>query len=404
VRRARALAAALAPVVLAGVAVLGIASPASADASKSAITSPQPNQTFGTAGTVQVTADAEYSVPPVEYDTVTLALLDPAQVAQAPGGCGWSFRSTTNAGTFGGPLDLASPYPTDCALHGRPARNGQWEVRLTGGGADDTRAFSVRVPPAVPGNARVAAGQGQDVAVRWDAPREPDTHAFDLLDGSTVLGSVDTAAACDAASCTASLSFPRGGSHQIVVRARRSACPACPAGQDLTAATPPQAVTVPVPPEPPAAQAPAGAVASPGRGRAPAATGGGSGALVVPGGRLSPAQKRQAQKLLGTPAPANALPPLPAQAAPGQGQPPARSPAAGSARERGEPGGYGRTLGYQPLTVPDALEPASDPPLSGVADALGVSPAGLWRSLAGAFVLLLGAAHLRRWARHGQVR
>jgi hypothetical protein len=95
------------------------------------------------------------------------------------------------------------------------------------------------------------------------------------------------------------------------------------------------------------------------------------------------------------PAGIDKLPPLPLlNQSSGSGQ-------TGASADDGEPtdqGTFKLSLGYAPQTTTSSTT-STTTPLSSVADALGVSPMGLWRSVAGSLVLLLGAAHVRRFAR-----
>ena len=362
-----------------------------------------------------------------------------------------------------GPLDLNAAYPKNCpaAFVGKPAVNGRWELTLTtSAGTTVNSFFTTAVPPAAPSGVKASSTAPLSVTVSWSANQELDTHAYAILNGQgqAVSGPGDAADLCSGTSCTATFGVDQAGSQSFSVRAYRYTSPpnrptTATAG-DLSADSGAQTVNVQAKP---AATAGPSSTASPAAGgaggstttasRAPDAgttaaaqqsagasgqTGGTSGSSTGTGSSAQPkatstpkliaksraaggsgavtlksenASGAEAAKIssqfsdFAAPSGIDKLPPLPKLDASGA----VTELPAIAAADDGEPtdqGTFKLSLGYAPQSKVVATTTTSPgEPLSFVADAIGISPSALWRSLAGSLVLLLLAGHVRRWAR-----
>jgi len=412
---------ALTVTALAAASVLAAAGPAHAATGE--ITAPAGGTVVTTAAAVEARATVSYSL--VEpHDTVSLWIADPVAAADphAAGGCEWQLQARTSAGDLGGTIALGA-YPASCdaSLAGRPGRNGDWVVSLREA-AHDSRTVMVRVPPRAPRDVRATAGNDGEAVVTWTANDEPDTYAYVVLEGATRVAGGAAESLCDGSGCRAVVSYPAGGEHTLQVVAARRAAPDAPASSDLRTGSAASTVVVPAPGPSGAAGggnatgastpgSPGGAGAGPQGSRSPiGATAVGPSASVPPkagGGRAGgpgfgqalSGKRGDALTTLfdratkgGQPLPG--LPPAGARAA----QP---VPTAGAAApdEQGPDGTFRRTLDYGALTQRQRLLRGRDVPLASVADALGISPPAFWRCLAASALLLLGAAHIRRWSR-----
>jgi len=378
----------------------------------------------------QVPVSARVTYDPLEpHDRpVALVVTDP----QVGGGCHWRLAQGQPADPLAQTVDLAgsldvSAYPTGVCgdLQGRPVLNGVWHLSLEG--AQGSRDLTVAVAPVPPAGV-ASAGGAQQVIVTWKPNPEPDTHAYDVIDGGARVGGGEGRDLCDAAGCRLAVAYPAGGTHQLAVRAlRRSAPPTAgaPSPPDLVG---PAATAAPAEAAPPAPGAgPTGGSAA--NGAAPGSGGPGSvgpsagstaagagtgttgrvgpkgqkpGSSPAPSGIARPFSTAGGRRLtslfdtFGAPgSPLAGLPPLPASLLPQLA-----APSAGP----GEPladGTFSPTLGYRPGGGAAAASSAAAVPLASVADAVGVNPYAFWRSVAVSALLLLAGAHLRRWARSG---
>jgi hypothetical protein len=396
-----------------GLAAVLLAAPA-AWAAVGSITSPVDGAHYDTAQVVTVAA----TVAGNDAGRVDLSVSDPrvrAAVAGQPG-CTWTLISRDGAGALAKDLDLAAAYDASCdpTLRGRPAANGGWQLTLTASGVNDSRTFTTAVPPAAPTGVRTASAGPGRVTVSWAAPAEPDTHAYAVLDeGGQVLdgGRGETTALCSADTCSATVTVPAGRGHSASVEALRRRNPEG-AGADLTATSAPVPLAATAGSASPSASAtpPAGGSQGTGAGAAPGPTAGASAAprrtptpLAAPtfaarprGARaaLSAEQRRRQDQQFAALAVKPSLPPLPGGARQTVG-PPSAGPVA-APQDEGQDGPFSRTLGYTDLTQEQQRQRAV--PLAGVADAVGLSPAAFWRSIALSLLLLLGAGHARAFA------
>jgi hypothetical protein len=417
---------------LAGAALVAGAAPAYAAGS---ISDPVAGATFTSDTTVDIRAS--YS----SRDRTELRLKSPAGaeqvVASYAGGA-----LTAQSGSLSYALDTScATYPSPSCSGRAPAPNGTWTVRLAGG-ATDSSTFVLRVPPRTPASFAAQPDGYRAAVLSWRKGDEPDLVGWTLYDGSDVAVPSVGLDACNGTSCSTTVTYATDGTgaHTYGLVARRTTAP----GSDETVASARADATAtldsPPPPPPSPAPEPGGSTggeapaggpstggspggsstggsttggASPGAGGSTGGTspGGSTGGSTGTGGGTTggtsgttasgpissgittsskPAQaiaQRRAFALtfkafgpkLGIPK----LPPLPAAQ-------PAVAPL--------PDGSYEKTLGYKPVTTRSKVS-APQAAASRVTGAVGsaLDSDQFVRSLAGALVLLLAAAHLRRW-------
>ena len=386
--------------------------------------------------------------------TATITATDPDNSGSSATGCAFQVASASFTGSpadahatdVTGPLDLSAAYPKTCpaAFVGKPAVNGRWKLTLAASGSSVDSFFIAAVPPAAPSGVKASSVAPLSVTLAWTPNPELDTHAYAVVDaqGDVVSGPVNATGACSGSSCSASFSVADSGSQSFAVRAYRYVAPpdrptSATAG-DLTAES--DDVTVDVaagPAASPSAAAspvPGGSSSSPATGATPGAASGtappagssgagssarsgSAGGTTGSGGGNQPAVGGERLTLTGTkasggeaakiaaqfhdfaaPIGVGKLPPLPKLDSTGAGTDvPSAAPADGEPTDQGT---FKLSLGYAPQSTLVATRTSSPgTPLTFVADAVGISPSALWRSLAGSLVLIICAGHLRRWAR-----
>lgn len=321
---------------------------------------------------------------------------------------GGTLEYTMDTGCWGG----------DCA----PAPNGTWTVTQTGGGTGSS-TFVTRIAPRAPQSVAAAALSPREARVSWRKGDEPDLTGWQVVEGDTVVKDGVGRSACEGSTCSAVITYAVDGSgaHTYAVRALRSTAPgssttlesplSAPASVTLSAAAPS--------PEPTTAggtgdsgsagdggsgdgdpgSAPTdGSSADPAAGGSSSGSGsdsgaGGSSGTAAPfgAGSTSSGASADAQRKafalgfssfgpkLGIPK----LPPLPQQS-------PALAPELAD-------GTYEPTLGFEDQVVTERVEATG--PTARVRDVVGsaLDSERLATSTAGALLLLLAGAHLRRW-------
>ena len=350
-------------------------------------------------------------------------------IATAPASLGGGTLSyTMDTGCWGG--------SGGCA----PAPNGTWTVTQSGGGSGSS-TFVTRIAPKAPQSVSASAVSSREARVSWRKGDEPDLTGWQVVEGDTVVKDGIGRSACEGSTCSAVVTYAVDGSgaHTYAVRALRSTAPgssttiesplSSPASVTLTAPAPsPQ----PTPggggttgggstdggssgggttdPDPTPTGGPTSGPDGAGSGDsgsdpsgdstdgvAGGSTGGSSGGgTAAPIGTGSPSgesadakavAQRKAFALgfssfgpkLGIPK----LPPLPQQA-------PAIAPELAD-------GTYEPTLGFEDQVVTERVE--STGPTAAVRNVVGsaLDSERLATSTAGALLLLLAGAHLRRW-------
>lgn len=294
-------------------------------------------------------------------------------------------------GSLTASLDTACPDWSDspCAV----AVNGTYTFAFQAGTATSTTNVELRVPPAAPSGFQ-ASNNGTVVTFTWTPNSEPDLMGYDIVDnsGSDVTpGGMDAGSVCDSSGCSVSVDFgagAQGTTRSFSVVALRHTSP----GSSGSVASPdsnPQSVTFPAPPPPPSS-GPSGSGGGSQSGSGGSGSGGSGGGGAASGGGGTGHQARQ---LSGKHPAADLRTSLPTVTAAG-------APDLPSVLTEVKPlpqGTYKPTLAYpdQVSTTKKTQAHASSQPqvLQDVRKVLDIG--ALWRSLAGAVVLLLAAAHLR---------
>lgn len=321
------------------------------------------------------------------------------------------------------------------------APNGTWTITQSGG-TSASSTFITRISPRPPTAVSAAPLSPREVRVSWRAGEEPDLTGWRILEGADVVVDGIGRGACEGAACSAVVTYPAEGSgeHSYTVQALRSAGPgeseALASSSSEPASARLDAPPASPPPGDPAAGggdpadggstggstgggtggsggtgggAPAGgSTGGSGGGTTGGGTGGSAGGGSTTGGSRGTAApigtgtkgsgatadqtavaQRKAFALgfstfgpkLGIPK----LPPLP------QSQAPAIAPEL-------EDGSFGGTLGFQDQVLTERV-PVAQGPADRVRNVVGsaLDSERLVRSTAGALVLLLAGAHLRRW-------
>ena len=294
------------------------------------------------------------------------------------------------------------------------AANGSWTATLSGGNTG-SRTFYTSFAPATPSGFAAEGSGAHDVLLSWTKGSEPDLTGYVLYDGAgTVLdGSITPAGACSGSRCSYALYYdnpaPGTYSYTYQLSALRSSggCPGCPANVESGKTSQSASLTTPKPeptPTPAPTADPGGSAGGSGGGTTSGgSTGGGggsttgstsggtgSGTATKPGAKPTlptldaVAAQRRAFALsfsafapsLGIPK----LPPLPATTLSGTQPLPE--------------GTYKPQLPYQAQTETTKSTNILSSPIASVSS---FDLAQLARSLAMALILLLAAAHLRRF-------
>lgn len=409
-RTARALALVALSAPLAGAGLLAAASPAVAGGG---ITSPGSGVAFTSDTTVRIAAAISGT------NRVDMKLKSPVSSTAQTVASGQGTLTNSNA-SLSYDLDTScATYPSSSCSGRAPAPNGVWTVSLSGG-ANDTRTFTLRIPPRTPTGLSAAPDGYRAVVVSWRKGDEPDLTGWTLYgDGGVVQDGIGTDA-CSGTSCSTTVTYAADGTgtHTYSLTSHRSVAPGSSETLESSRSADASAtLDAPPPPSPSAGSgsgtssagstggtSPSGGTSSPGTaGSGSTASGGSTGGTSASGSsggtaigtsKSAPgivAQRRQfaltfrafAPKL-GIPK----LPPLPATAQPAVAPLP--------------DGTYEKTLGYKPVVTREKVE-APQAVSTRVTGAVGsaLDSQQFLRSVAGALVLLLLAAHLRRWLGSG---
>jgi hypothetical protein len=411
-RTARGLGVLALAVPLSGAGVLLAAAPAYAGGG---ITAPGAGVVYDRDTTVRIRADITGTTK------VDLKLKSPAPGAAAQVVDSGQGTLTNNNASLAYDLDTScADFPSPSCSGRAPAVNGTWTITLSGG-ATDSSTFVLRIPPRAPSGLTARADGYRAVVLTWRKGDEPDLTGWTLYDGDAVAQDGIGTDACSGASCSTTVTYATDGTgdHTYALTSHRSVSPGSTDTLESSRSSSAGA-TLGSPPPPPSEPASGGSAAggssggsasgSSSTGGSPAgggSTGGGTGGSSSGGsakGGTTGAKSSGSSNAIGTgKAPATIaqrrafaltfkafapklgipkLPPLPAT--------PAVAPL--------PDGTYGKTLGYKEVvkttkvTTPRA---AARRVTGAVGSALDSSQ--LVRSIAGALVLLLAAAHLRRW-------
>lgn len=356
-------------------------------------------------------------------------------VAEAPAGL--------NGGTMTYSLDTGCwTYPSSSCSGRRPAPNGTWTVTQSGGSSGSS-TFVTRIRPAAPTAVEATALNPREARVSWRAGDEPDLTGWVVFEGSEVVADGIGRGSCSGSTCSTVISYATEGSgeHTFGVKAYRSVAPGSSSTLESALSSPASARLENPPPPPPPSPEPtdegsgatgdgepaagggtgsggtttgsggtttgsgstgtggtttgSGGTTSGSGGSATTGSAGGTGGTAGPAGgsTFTADQRAIAQRKafalgftafgpkLGIPK----LPPLP------QSQSPAIAPELAD-------GTYEPTLGFEDQVLTERV-PTAQGPTARVRNVVGTAldSERLIRSTAVALVLLLAAAHLRRW-------
>ena len=203
---------------LSGVALLVAAAPASA-----AIVTPGAGTTYTSDTTVAIEA------------TVPQSSTQSTLVLKGPDGSSRTLDTSGSRDSLGRypAQTLRGSLDTDCASADcspgqvKPARNGTWTVQLSGA-QSDSKAFTLKVPPKAPTSVRAQTTAFREITVSWARGSEPDLTGFTLYDGSgAVLRDGIGTGACSGTSCSTTLSYGDDdtGERSFRLRAHRATAP-----------------------------------------------------------------------------------------------------------------------------------------------------------------------------------
>ncbi len=372
---------------LSGVLLAAAAAPASA-----AITSPGNGEVIDTNRTLEISAGYEPPLknqlrltPPGSGQSV---LLDEVELIPSRNNLRYSFKTGCWDGT-----------PKACS-NDRPAPNGVWTVQQTGDNAPTmTSTFRLLIPARPPTGVTADGSAPQQVRLSWKDGPEPDLTGFAVFDGGQQVKTL-ARGVCREGTCTTVIDYQADGVglHTYTVRALRLRGPGVEgeplesvSSNEVSATVLPGAGlpgplgdVVPGTEASPAPDSPASASPAPGgptASRSPAATRPGGSAPAA----NSTAARRQAFSSgfsafgpkLGVPK----LPPLP------------QAPAVAQLPD----GTFEPTLGFEDQELSETGPPGGV--AARVTSTVGAAFVSeqIVRSTAGALVLLLAGAHLRRW-------
>ena len=311
-------------------------------------------------------------------------------------------------------------FPGSCSGRAEAA-NGVWTVTLVSGGkAIDTSTFTLRIPPRAPGSLSARADGYRAVVLTWPKGIEPDLTGWTLYaDGAPMSGDVGTDA-CSGSTCSTTVTYAQDGTgdHTYSLVAHRATAPGSTDTVDSPQSPQATATLGSPPPPPPASPAPASGGSSSssggtssGSGSTPSGSGSSSGS--APGtaggstssGSSSGASGSHSSSAIGTSsapvtvasrrafalsfqafAPKLGIPKLPPL--------PSTQPAVAPLPD----GTYEKTLGYKEVVKTEKVD-SPQAAARRVSGAVGkaLDSERFVRFLGGALVLMLAAAHLRRW-------
>lgn len=275
------------------------------------------------------------------------------------------------------------------------AVNGAYTFRFSAGSASSSTDVQLRVPPAAPTGFQ-AQNDGTVVNFSWNPNSEPDLMGYDIVDGSgndVTPGGMDSDSVCDSGGCSVSVDFgsgAQGTSRSFSVTALRHTSPG--SGSSISSpGSDSQTVTFPAPPSPPPSSGTGGGGTD---GSGTGGTGGGGAGSGGGGTTGGGGSGRHAPTVSGKHAASDLRTSLPTVTAAG-------APDLPSVLTEVKPlpqGSYKPVLPYGDQVVKDkkpqlAEHNNAQQVIQDFRKVLDIG--GLWRSLAGAVVLMLAAAHLR---------
>ncbi len=223
---------------------------AAAPLAQAAITNPGSN---GIQYTQDTTIDMKATV---RSGSASLSLTDPNGAVKTV--------VPSRSGTLSYSFDTGC-YP-DCGSYGRhPALNGSWTVTESGS-ENDSKTFSLRIPPHAAASVSAQLTATREITLTWDAGLEPDLTGWTVVDGSGggVLRQLATSDCTRTCRAVFGYNADDEGDRSFAVVSHRAACPGCsdvldgPKSATATATLPPKPAPSPTPsPTPPPSQSPA---------------------------------------------------------------------------------------------------------------------------------------------------
>lgn len=383
----RSIARAVVPVGIAGAVVCMVAGPALA-ATDVAVSAGGANLSDGS------TLDHNATVTVKGTTDATASSRQLKLTVNPPGRSAYTLKTGTasalQSGQLSASVDTACPdwSSSPCV----EAVNGSYTFTFTAGSATSSTSVQLRVPPATPTGFQ-AQNNGTVVNFAWTPNSEPDMMGYDIVDGSgddVTPGGMDADSVCGSSNCSVSVDFgsgAQGTSRSFSLIALRHTSPGS-GGSVSSPSSDPQTITFPAPPSPPASGGSGGASGSGGSGGGDStATGGGSAGGDSGSGHPT-------RTVSGKHAAADLRTSLPTVTAAG-------APDLPSVLTEVKPlpqGSYKPVLPYGDQVVKDkkpqlAQDKQAQQVMQDIRKVLDIG--ALWRSLAGAVVLMLAAAHLR---------
>jgi hypothetical protein len=217
---------------------------AAAPAAGAAVTSPGNGTVFTSYSSFRISASY-----PASGSSHRLELASPGgpsvTVATAP-------ADRLDGGTMSYDLDTGCwTYPSPSCSGRRLAPNGTWTVTQSGG-ASGSSTFVTRIRPEAPTGVSASAISSREVRVSWRAGDEPDLTGWSVLEGDQVVRDGIGRSACDGSACSSVISYATEGTgdHSYAVVAHRSVAP----GSSSTLESPPSqtaSARLEAPPPPP---------------------------------------------------------------------------------------------------------------------------------------------------------
>jgi len=346
------------------------------------------------------TLDHDATVSVKGTSDATTSRRDLTLSVNVPGSGSYTLKSGSASALQSG--QLSASFDTDCpdwsASPCVQAVNGNYTFTFKAGSSTSTSSMQLRVAPAEPTGFQ-ASNNGTVVTFTWNANSEPDVMGYDIVDGSgddITPGGVDADQVCGSDGCGVSVDFgsgAQGTSRTFSLTAKRHTSPGSSGGVN-SAQSSSQTVNFPAPPPPPPSQAPGDSGSGSGTGGSGSVGGGGSGTGSV-GSGTGGGGGRNPQTTSGRHPAADLRHSLPTLTAAG-------APDLPTVLTEVKPlpqGSFKPQLPYRGSITTTTKKPqvaAQGPARQVLQDFRKVLDVGaLWRSLAGAVVLMLAAAHLR---------
>ena len=216
---------------------LVLASSPNAWAAASGISSPSDNTTYSSGSSFDVTANAQGGNALQPAPSVTLSVTGPDNFSGS--------ASASSSQLSNGDRTLRVTVPI-----GSSTPNGVYNATLTrGGNAVTSRSYYTNFGVATPDGFAAQGSGARDVSFSWNKGSEPDLTGYSLSDSSGgLLADINVADSCSGSTCSHSLSYPSDnpGSHGYALVAHRSGG----SGGTLTSGRATSSATLATPPRP----------------------------------------------------------------------------------------------------------------------------------------------------------